>query len=544
MNSTTTSIATIARWQEIPALGTQGTALHCACSQGNLAAIQECVTNYETEAMHRGTSMPYLLNQLTEDGQSCLWILARQSQPVDQAQWLACWKYLLQHGANPNVPWHDQSLLQYLVALNHDAATCIALHLLRHSHVQVSQFSLCSMGPLDIALRNGNASLLRALAGHGVPWTFAAHGLPLPLRFGLAQGTLAWEALLETLEAFLQVIAPDVNVQGADGNGVVHLVAALAGKTYLRRDGKQRAHQIIDVLVRANVNLNARAVTGETALMLAARMGSTMFALALLRAGANVQVLDRVGRTAVFYAHDTILLQALVDHGADLEHTCAGRTALLHAIASHGSHPAQVQALIKAGARIATRDDRDRSALHYATSMGRDAVVSLLLSSRTITIHASVRDAEGRTPLHWLASREDLLGETKQAPMQCHGNARGCVANRFHSCTAPQYNQQVAILHSLLAHDADPTACDYQGNLPFFTLAATLARDGENDDDDLMRYNRCCACCRDRRPYDKSSARAFGLSLLLEMVVAAAGCGFFAHVRGGSVSRTDNNRYC
>lgn len=65
-------------------------------------------------------------------------------------------------------------------------------------------------------------------------------------------------------------------------------------------------------------------------------------------------------------------------------------TALMHA--SSNGHLDKVQALIAAGAKIATQDKGGRTALHYAAVMGHAEVVSALLAADAAA--AKVKDKD------------------------------------------------------------------------------------------------------------------------------------------------------
>jgi ankyrin repeat protein len=95
---------------------------------------------------------------------------------------------------------------------------------------------------------------------------------------------------------------------------------------------------------------------GRTALMGAADNGRTTTVQSLIAAGADPDLQDTMGDTALIKAClCSATVQALIDAGADLNlQDQHGRTVLMHA--SRNDRPATVQALLEAGADRSIRD--------------------------------------------------------------------------------------------------------------------------------------------------------------------------------------------
>jgi len=429
----------------IPELGTRGTQLHQACATGSAVEIQRCLKRHQS-------ALTPIMNMLTEDGQTALWILARRQQPTS----IDCWKALLlqrrelQLEADPNIPWHGQTLLQYLTARN-DAA--VVLLLLQEGRVQANVPCVCNVGPLDMALRNLNAPLVRALAAYGEHCTYGQHNLPIPLRLPLSQATAStWNALLDTMEAYLLHV--EVNAVGADGNSLLHL-CALIGQSWAMK--YPRANQIVRLMLLAGTDLNQTCKRdGKTALMQALETENNNFASALIQAGADVTVIDNQRRTCVFFAQDTKLIIQLKARGVNLEGHCRqGRTPLLDSIAEGR----RIVPLLLAGADVTACDVLGRSSLHYAVAARRVEEASIL-------------------------SQPDCL----------------------HALGLREYLERLAIVQLLLAHHANPTVRDKSGNLPFFSLSMCSSTFT------LVHFTD------------------YTLSLLYDMVQAAAGAGLFDHM--------------
>ena len=472
-------------WRTIPNLGTKGTSLHAACSRADTEAIR-------LSLLH--TKNP---NALTEDGQSPLWILARTSAPLN------CWQILLPF-CDPTIQWHGQTLLQYLCAMKQPDD--IVLFLLNDNRLRplmagkpldthsrlldigikpsATSTSLCNVGPLDICLRNLNARLARALLTQGQTCTFRQHALAIPLRLPLVEGTTRWQDFIDSVEVFLQSMAPDdVNVQGSDGNNIVNL-CALFGKS-VTHECPIRIESLIRTLEKYGVNLDAPAVDGMTPLMQSINRGHVAFAEALIRHNVALNTVDRLGRSAVFFAQHRSLLKILNSQGISVEsRSFQGRTPLLDAIVEGRS----IDVLLEAGANIEVYDTQRRSVLHYAVATGRVDVLKRLLKCN---LDANIRDGHGRTPLHWLGHSVLELNDENT-----------CTHCRQSFCKH-DFEQSLAILYTLLAHEGNLCARDDQGNLPFFLPKLSH----------LPKINPF-PCCRN--PVD------FELSLIFHMVSAAA----------------------
>ena len=122
--------------------------------------------------------------------------------------------------------------------------------------------------------------------------------------------------------------------------------------------------------------------TEKTALILAAEGSRSNFVEFALKAGANVNIADYGGYTAVQYATrngNHVMLQRLIDAGADVNkaNKVQGVTSLMEAISQND--PKCVNILIKAGANVNMADNDERTALIYAAVEGNTQCLKLLL---------------------------------------------------------------------------------------------------------------------------------------------------------------------
>ena len=119
---------------------------------------------------------------------------------------------------------------------------------------------------------------------------------------------------------------------------------------------------------------------GRTGLQNAAINGNLQIAAILIKAGANLDLRDKLGNTALHLAVDrnqVEMAQLLIDVGAALDlDNRAGMTPLM--IAASRGNTAIVQALLNKGANARKTDFTGRDALSWANDSRRPAVVQLL----------------------------------------------------------------------------------------------------------------------------------------------------------------------
>ena len=134
------------------------------------------------------------------------------------------------------------------------------------------------------------------------------------------------------------------------------------------------------ISVGANVNLVDR--NGQTALMLIGEQATSDMVWDLIDAGAKVNVKDHDGDTALSEAasaNDSDVLKALVDAGAQVnQQNNDGQTALMKA--AENGNVNNVRLLIRAGADFNIRDKDGMTAMTYARERNNAAVIRLLHS--------------------------------------------------------------------------------------------------------------------------------------------------------------------
>ena len=213
-----------------------------------------------------------------------------------------------------------------------------------------------------------------------------------------------------------------------------------------------------------------------------------------LLCGADVEAGDG-SRTPLHLAaglsNDPAVLQALLDAGANVNAGESAGSTPLHSAAA-GNDPAMLQALLEAGANVNARDSRDGTPLHAAASFSDNPTVLQALLEAGAGIQA--RDIDGRTPLHTVAifnynperarDLEDEYGEPPRtaayyenpAVLQALLDAGADVEVKDDFGWTPLhaatvYNSNPAVITALLDAGANPKVKNNDGTTPLHYAA-------------------------------------------------------------------------
>lgn len=235
----------------------------------------------------------------------------------------------------------------------------------------------------------------------------------------------------------------------------------IPGDTALATAVRNGQAGLLERLLRAGADVNARTLRGSTALHLAA--GDAACAAVLLRAGADVQARDASGRTPLHRAVRAgrldvarLFLEAGVDPNTG---DCDGQTPL-HVAARNGALNL-ARLLLDHGASVDASGLYGETALHVTSQTGRPELVRLLLDAGA---PPSPRDEFGTTPLH-------------RAVAAGHDRVARLLIRRGADVNAPDVNGTTPLhlaartgsadlLDALLEHGADPTARNALGRTP------------------------------------------------------------------------------
>lgn len=127
--------------------------------------------------------------------------------------------------------------------------------------------------------------------------------------------------------------------------------------------------EIVEALLAAGANVNARGGGRTTALHTAANFGTVEVVRILIAAGADVNARDNLGGTPLYNAcyrgEDPSTVQALLDAGADIDaQNNLGETPLFHGLRSVVKN--KVDALLAAGADITSHKIYGKTILEHA----------------------------------------------------------------------------------------------------------------------------------------------------------------------------------
>ena len=193
-------------------------------------------------------------------------------------------------------------------------------------------------------------------------------------------------------DAPLEFLAPDAKLAVAIKRGDVGQINdALESGTVNEEDrnallsmaARYGQVEVIDALIKAGADLEAKDKRGRTALMSAVQSRNADAVNALLAGGAKVDTRDEVQATALFRAAgpfgNVTVVGSLLNAGAQVNVSDKnGMTPLMWAV-RFGDAP-RVKALVDAGATIDARDNRGLSAMDYARNRRDKASSDEILS--------------------------------------------------------------------------------------------------------------------------------------------------------------------
>jgi len=240
----------------------------------------------------------------------------------------------------------------------------------------------------------------------------------IELTDGKGQTLLHWAAKGSHYEIVRFLLEKGANVHAVDDmhQTALHCVAAVgpAGENSLRvlggsaehvpRLSKDRAEpqgsheKTICILLESELDVDAKDITGSTALLLAAHFGHEITVRLLIDGNADKEARenDRVSSTAAAAGNGHhVIVQVLLDKGVDVNSKDDHQRTPLHWAAQHGCEKT-IQLLLQSGSRVQENDKNKCTALHLAAYFGHTAAIRVLLQ---YTTDINALDYAGLTPL-------------------------------------------------------------------------------------------------------------------------------------------------
>jgi ankyrin repeat protein len=166
--------------------------------------------------------------------------------------------------------------------------------------------------------------------------------------------------------------------------------------------------EVVKFLLAEGANVNFQGPRGteqETALSLAASIGSEIMVKLLVENGANLESKDGSGETPLWRAasngHEAVV-KLLVENGANLESRDNNLEQTPLSWVADKGHETVVKLLIEKGADLESKDLSGRTPLLWAADRGHETVMKLLIEKGA---DLESKDVSGRTPLLWAADR-------------------------------------------------------------------------------------------------------------------------------------------
>lgn len=172
--------------------------------------------------------------------------------------------------------------------------------------------------------------------------------------------------------------------------------------------------EIAKALIKNGANVNVVGRFGTTPLHHAARFGEVEVMKILIENGANVNAADKAGNTPLHRAIEEApcylkvgIIKALIENGADINavNKC-GENTPLHSTASFNDSVDVVRILIENKANVNVVDNLGNTPLHLATQEGCVSIVQILIENGA-NINA-INEYDEDTPLHLAAHNNNL----------------------------------------------------------------------------------------------------------------------------------------
>lgn len=201
-------------------------------------------------------------------------------------------------------------------------------------------------------------------------------------------------------------------------------------------------------LIAGEIDLNQRNSYGETAFFYAVRARFNRFALALIEAGADVNILNSSGEHAIHKAakNDTVvIINRLLDKGVPVNSLAGSYLwSPLHYAVRHGRLNSIKRLLAEKDIGVNIKNNRGRTALHIAVINGSAPVVTLLLVHHRTNVNQV--DNYNNTALN--LAQEFGYSEIEKLLMEAGANANAVVVSDSDLKRSNGYHKEGQAVHA------------------------------------------------------------------------------------------------
>lgn len=171
----------------------------------------------------------------------------------------------------------------------------------------------------------------------------------------------------------------------------------------LHKASRNDNYEVVDLLIKLGVDLNAKNRYGDTPLHLAVQFKNSDTVDKLIFEGANINIQNKKKVSPLHIAAsigNEYVISMLLDHGAKINIADENGMHPIHYAVKSGKRSI-IRSLLNCGASLVECDDRKNNVLHHAAESGNDELVIYILRHMLIT---DSKNIYGQTPLH-LASK-------------------------------------------------------------------------------------------------------------------------------------------
>ncbi len=285
------------------------------------------------------------INQLTM-GSTALYVASEKGQ-------LEIVDLLLRKGIDTNLAGKGAQTPLYIAS---EKGYLKIVKLLIQGGADVNLVDQFDKSPLHVASEKGHVSVVEYLISKGGNVN----------KINKMDTTPLYEALKNKHEGVASLLTSngaDVNLRKKDGSTLLHI-------SRLMRRGNAA---IIDQLIQRGANIDLVNDKGRSALFVASQDGNIDAVHSLIQGGADVNLSDKLGLTPLHAACQRGLVEVaellLTEGGARIDERAKDGSTPLH-LASHQGHPKTVELLIDKKANLEAMDNRHYTPLHLASAVG------------------------------------------------------------------------------------------------------------------------------------------------------------------------------